>query len=122
MDLIKINRKLHYQKFFEENKRNSKAIWQGMHNIIYSKRSNRINAPSSLLIEGNTITDSQDISEHFKNIFTSISQDLQKHFAPTKEHFSDHVKAPNTDTRGYFRIQGKHLICSKRASSHGNTS
>ena len=34
VDLIKINRKSHYQKFFEENKRNSKAIWQGIHNII----------------------------------------------------------------------------------------
>ena len=56
--LIKINRKLHYQKFFEENKRNSKAMWQGIHNIIYSKKSNRSNTPSSLLIEGNTFTDS----------------------------------------------------------------
>ena len=26
VDLIKINRKLHYQKFFEENKRNSQAL------------------------------------------------------------------------------------------------
>ena len=63
VDLIKINRKLHYQEFSEENKRNSKAIWQGIHNIIYSKKSNRINIPSSLLIEGNTITDPQDISD-----------------------------------------------------------
>ena len=62
---------------------------------IIPKRAIEINAPSSLLIEGNTITDSQGISEHFKNFFTSICQDLQKHFAPTKEHFSDHVKAPN---------------------------
>ena len=97
-DLIKINRKSHYQKCFEENKRNSKAILQGIHNIIYSKKSNRINTPSSLLIEANTITDSQDISEHFNNFFTSIGQDLQKNIAPTKKPFSDYLKAPNTDT------------------------
>ena len=78
VDLKKINRKSHYQKFFEESKRNSKAIWQGIHSIIYSQKSNRINTPFSLLIEGNTITDSQDISEHFNNFFTSIGQDLQK--------------------------------------------
>ena len=48
-DLIKINRKSHCQKFFEENKRNSKAISQEIHNIIYSKKGNRINTPSSLL-------------------------------------------------------------------------
>ena len=53
VDLIEINTKSHYQKFFEENKRNSKAIWQGIHNITYSKKGNRINTPSSLLIEGN---------------------------------------------------------------------
>ena len=37
VDFIKINRKSQYQKFFEENK-NSKAIWQGIHNIIYSNK------------------------------------------------------------------------------------
>ena len=67
VDLIKKNRMSHYQKFFEENKRNSEAIWQRIHNITYSKKSNRINIPSSLLIEGNTITDPQDISEHLNN-------------------------------------------------------
>ena len=46
VDLIKINRKSQYQKFFVENKRNSKTIWQGIHDIIYSKKSNRINTPS----------------------------------------------------------------------------
>ena len=50
-----------------------------------------------MLIEGNTITDSQDISEHFSNFFTSIGQGLQKNIAPTKKHFSDYLKAPNTD-------------------------
>ena len=30
----------------EENKRNSKAIWQGINNIIYSKKSNKINTTS----------------------------------------------------------------------------
>ena len=84
-DLIKINRKSHYQKCFEENKRNSKAILQGIHNIIYSKKSNRINTPSSLLIEANTITDSQDISEHFNNFFTSIGQDLQKKYCSNQK-------------------------------------
>ena len=66
--------------------------------IYILKKSNRINTLSSLLIEGNTITDSQNISEHFNNFFTSIGQDLHKNIAPTKKHFSDYLKAPNTDT------------------------
>ena len=68
-------------------KNNSKAIWQGVHNIIYSKKGNRINTPSSLLIEGNTITDSQDISEHFNSFFTPTGQDLQKNIDPTSTAF-----------------------------------
>ena len=51
-----------------------------------------------MLIEGNTITDPQNISEHFNNFFTSIGQDLQKNIAPIKIQFSDYLKAPNTDT------------------------
>ena len=97
VDLIKINRKSQYQKFFEENKRNSEAIWRGIHNITYSKKRNRINTPSSLLIEGNTITEFQDISEHFNNFFTSIGKGLHKNIAPTRN-FLDYLKTPNTDT------------------------
>ena len=100
VDLIKINTKSHYQKFFEENEKfySNEAIWQGIHNIIYSKMGNRINTLSSLLMEGNTITDCQDISEHFDNFFTSKGQDLQKNIAPTKKHFLDYLKAQNTGT------------------------
>ena len=65
---------------------------------IYSKKSNKINTSSSLLIEGNTVTDSQDISKCFNNFFTSVGQDLQKNIAPTKKHFSDYLKTPKTDT------------------------
>ena len=46
VNLIKRNRKSHYQKFSRENKGSSKAKWQGIHNIIHSKKSNRINTPS----------------------------------------------------------------------------
>ena len=51
-----------------------------------------------MLIKGNTITDSQDVSEHFKNFFNSIRQDLQKNIAPTKK---KDLKVPNT---GIFYI------------------
>ena len=97
VDLINVNRKSHYQNFLEENKRSSKARCQEVHNIIYFKKSSRNNTLSSLLIEGNTITDSQDISKHFDNVFTTIGQDLQKNIAPTKKHFPDYLKDPNTD-------------------------
>ena len=42
VDLIKLTENSTTRNFFEENKRNSKAIWQGIHDIIYSKKSYRI--------------------------------------------------------------------------------
>ena len=87
VDLIEINTKSHYQKFFEENKRNSKAIWQGIHNIIYSKKSNRINIPSSLLIEGNTITDPQDISDTSITFYLNSSKSTKKYCSNQKALF-----------------------------------
>ena len=92
----KNKQKISLPEIFKKNKRNSKPRWQGIHDITYFKKSNRINTAYSLLREGNTITDSQDISKHFNNFFSSIGQDLQKHIAPTKKHFSDYLKAPNT--------------------------
>ena len=62
----------------EENKRNSKAIWQGINNIIYSKKSNKINTTSFFAFRKKYITDSEDISEHFNNFFTSMGQEFQK--------------------------------------------
>ena len=92
VDLIKINRKSHYKTFFEESKKSFKVTCAGIHSIIYSKKSNEISTPLSLLIKGNTIPDSQDSSEHCNNFLTLIGQDLQKNTAPTKKHFLDYLK------------------------------
>ena len=39
VELSRLSRKFHYQKYFEENRKSSKAIWQGIHDIVYSKKS-----------------------------------------------------------------------------------
>ena len=59
---------------------------------MYYKKSKSINTLSSFLIKGNTITDSREVSEHFNNF-----RDLQRNITPTKNHFSDYLKASNTD-------------------------
>ena len=47
-------------------------------------------------MEGNKITDSHVISEHYNNCFTSLSQDFQENIPLTIKHFSDYLKVPNT--------------------------
>ena len=36
-DLLQISRQSHCQKYFSDNKKIAKALWQGIHEIIYSK-------------------------------------------------------------------------------------
>ena len=88
VDLIKINRKFHHQKYFEENKRNSKAIWQQIHNIIYSNKRNRIYIPSSLFTEENTI---HLHPGHFRTLqqcfYVNRSRSTKKYFSSQKALF-----------------------------------
>ena len=41
VDLLRVSRKCHYSKFFEENKKSSRAIWQSIHDIVYSRKVER---------------------------------------------------------------------------------
>ena len=95
---MRVNRKRHYQKYFEENKKNSRALWQGIHDIVYSKKSKKNNTPSSLLIDGKTITNPKDIAESFNNFFTCIGAKLQSNIPSTRRHYFDYLKHPNPET------------------------
>ena len=77
VDLLRVNRKRHYQKYFEENKKSSGALWQGIHDIVYSKKSKKNNTPSSLLIDRKTIANPKDMAGSFNNFFTSIGESFK---------------------------------------------
>ena len=95
---MRVSRKCHYQKYFEENKKTSRAIWQGIHDIVYSRKSKKNNTPSSLLIDGKTITNPKDIVENFNNFFTSIGTKLQNNIPPARRQYFDYLKQPNPKT------------------------
>ena len=65
VELLRVSRKWHYQKYFGENKKNSWAIWQSIHDIVYSKKRKKNNARSSFLIDEKTIANSKDMAENF---------------------------------------------------------
>ena len=77
IDLLRVNRKRCYQKYFEENKKSSRALWQGIHDIVYSKKSKKNNTPSSLLIDGKTITNPKDMAESFNNFLPLLGQSFK---------------------------------------------
>ena len=85
--LLKIIRQSHYQNCFNENKKNSRALWPGINEVIYSKKAHKTNRPSSLLVYNKTVTNIQQMAEDFNQYFTSIGKNLQKSILPTKRHF-----------------------------------
>ena len=78
VDLLKITKEAYYKNYFQENRKNSRALWSRINEIIYSKKSSKTIPPSSISVEGKTISDPQNIAENFNNFFTSIGKNIQK--------------------------------------------
>ena len=78
VDLLKITKEAYYKNYFQENRKNSRALWSGINEIIYSKKSSKTIPPSSISVEGKTISDPQNIAENFNTLFTSIGKNIQK--------------------------------------------
>ena len=65
VDLLKKSKKSHHRKYFEDNKRNCKAVWNRINEITYSK--SKVNAweRNCLLINSRAVSQPKDIAEHF---------------------------------------------------------
>ena len=68
VDLLKVSKQTHYKKYFEDNGKNCKALGDGTHQIIYSNKKKDNNSPSSLLVNGQTVTDKLNIAK-FQQLF-----------------------------------------------------
>ena len=96
-ELSRISRQTYYQKYFEKNKKNSKRIWQGIHEIISSRKSKKDSSILTIIVDGNTITAPTEMAENFNNFFPSIGKNLQEKIPPTKKTFTDYLKTPNLE-------------------------
>ena len=94
--LIKTSKRNHYKKYFETNKKNCKALWNGVHEIIYSKKKGI--APSPLFINEKTITNKKHIVENFNNFFTTIRKKIQDKIHRNKKDYSHYLQHPNPNT------------------------
>ena len=55
VDLLKVSQQIHYKKYFEDNRKNCEAFWDGIYQIIYSKKKKDNISLSSLLVSGQTV-------------------------------------------------------------------
>ena len=105
VDLLKITKEAYYKNYFQENRKNSRALWSGINEIIYSKKSSKTIPPSSISVEGKTISDPQNIAENFNNFFTSTGKNIQKKSSQLKNIFLTSSKTPSL---ALFSFQQKH--------------
>ena len=97
INLLRVSKQTHYNKFFEENKKNCRAIWTGINEIICPKNK-KLNSPTSLIDEQKIITNSKNIAEHFNKFFTEIGTNIQNKILPTKKYYTDYLLNPNKET------------------------
>ena len=90
IELIRQSKQTYYQHYFEQNKKDSKTIWQGIHEIISSRKNKNGGNVSAIISDDNTITNPVEIAQNFNNFFTSIGTNLQKKILPTKKNFTDY--------------------------------
>ena len=89
IELIRQSKQTYFQHYFEQNKKDSKTIWQGIHETISSRKNKNSSNVSVIISDDNTITDPIEIAQNFNNFFTSIGTNLQKKISPTKKSFTD---------------------------------
>ena len=98
INLLRVSKQTHYNKYFEENKNNCRAIWISINEVIYPKNKKKLNSPTSFIDEGKTITNSKNIAEHFNKSFTEIGTNIQNKILPTKKYYTNYLLNPNKET------------------------
>ena len=78
---LNLSKQGYYQKYFQENKKNSKKTWEGIHKIISSRKAIKDGSVSAIIIDDITITESTEMAKNFNSFFTSTGTNLQKRFS-----------------------------------------
>ena len=98
INLLRVSKQTHYNKYFEKKKNNCRAIWIGINEVICPRNKKKLNSPTSLIKEGKTITNSKIIVEHFNKFFIEIGTIIQNKISPTKKYYTDYLLNPSKET------------------------
>ena len=75
---IKLSKRKYFSDFVK-NYKASKTIWNHLHTVNNKKKTTLNNLPSELIINGETITESEDIVAKLNAYFSSIADILNEH-------------------------------------------
>ena len=77
--LTRVCKEEYYKSFFQNNKKDSKKVWEGVRSIVSITNKKSIQN-INLNIDKETITDDKEISNHFNKFFSSIAGKLVKKY------------------------------------------
>ena len=98
INLLRVSKQTRYNKYFEENRHNCRAIWIGISEVICPKNKKKLNSPTSRIDEGKPITNPKNIAEHFNKFFIEIGTNIQNKISPTKKYYTDYLLNPSKET------------------------
>ena len=74
-----------YAEELENNKNNSRKTWELLRTLLPGKSSKDSPLPQNITVQGNKITNQQQILEEFSNFFSKIGEKLADEFASNDE-------------------------------------
>ena len=98
INLLRVSKQTHYNKYSEENKNNYRAIWIGINEVICSKNKKELNSSASIIDEEKTITNPKNIAEHFNKLFTEIGTNMPNKISRTTKYYTDYFLNPSKKT------------------------
>ena len=90
-NLSRRSKESYFKNLFEENKKNSFKIWQGIKQLINLKSKSRF-TPTCLKTKETLITDKTKVANEFNNFFNSIASKIDDKIVKTNTHFHDSLK------------------------------
>ena len=98
VNITRISKKKFYSKYFSNNAKDMKKIWQGINEIVNvkSRQTSSINCISK---NGKITTDPSEITEHFNDYFSTVASNiLNKRKYNGNKHFNQYLKNANASS------------------------
>ena len=93
--LLKKSRKSYFTNYFQNDDLNDlKSIWKGIKNLISLKELSNV-APSTILGNGRSLAEPQDIANAFNKYFVNAATDIQSSIRYSKNNFNDFLSPIN---------------------------
>ena len=98
-NLLRSSKKIYFSKYFEENSRNAKKLWEGVNRILSSKSKSNKSIDCLEVINNNvkqSITNPKEIANVANKYFTNIPGEILKNRKyKGNKHFRQYLKRPN---------------------------